>query len=84
MKLYRALLLFYPKSFRGDYGREIDAIFARRSKDARGSSRIALWFDAITSQKTRTFVPGTGHGTAGTEEGAAAIRRVLDEECVAR
>ena len=43
-----------------------------------------LWFDAITSQKTRTFVPGTGHGTAGTEEGAAAIRRVLDDECVVR
>lgn len=43
-----------------------------------------LWYDAVTSEKAQTFVPDTGHGTAGTEQGAAAIRRVLDEECVAR
>ncbi len=43
-----------------------------------------LWYDAITSGKARTFVADTGHGTAGTAEGAAAIGRVLDEECVPR
>jgi hypothetical protein len=43
-----------------------------------------LWYDAVTSQKAQTFVPETGHGTPGTVEGAAAIRRVLAEECVTR
>jgi predicted permease len=47
MKLYRALLLLYPKSFRGDYGPEMDAIFGRRRKNARGSSRAGLWLEAI-------------------------------------
>ncbi len=43
-----------------------------------------LWYDAVTSEKAQTFVAGTGHSTFGTSEGAAAIRRVLDEECVPR
>jgi putative ABC transport system permease protein len=47
MKIYRALLLFYPKSFRADYGREMDAIFARTKRDAHGASRAGLWLEAI-------------------------------------
>ncbi len=43
-----------------------------------------LWYDALVSAKTRTFVADTGHSTFATEEGASAIRRVLDEECVPR
>jgi len=43
-----------------------------------------LWYDAVTSQKAQNFVPETGHGTPGTPEGAAAIRRVLAEECAPR
>lgn len=43
-----------------------------------------IWYDAVTSAKQQTFVPETGHTTPGTREGAAAIRRVLDEECVTR
>jgi len=42
------------------------------------------WYDAVVSLKQQTFVAATGHGTAGTTEGAAAIGRVLDEECVVR
>ena len=44
----------------------------------------ALWYDALVSEKAQTFVPDTGHSTFATEEGASAIRRVLDEECVSR
>jgi hypothetical protein len=43
-----------------------------------------LWYDAVTSEKAQTFVADTGHSTFATEEGASAIRRVLDEECVPR
>ena len=36
MRLYRALLLAYPASFRAEYGEEMSAIFRRRRRDARG------------------------------------------------
>jgi hypothetical protein len=43
-----------------------------------------VWYDAVTSAKTQTFVADTGHSTFATEAGASAIRRVLDEECAPR
>src|SRR5829696_7836834 len=44
MKAYRALLLLYPKSFRGEYGEEMAAIFRQRMRDAGGPfGRLALW-----------------------------------------
>ena len=41
MRLYRALLLAYPASFRAEYGEEMSAIFRRRRLDARGPVAIA-------------------------------------------
>ena len=39
MRLYRALLRFYPASFRGEYGEEMAAIFRHRLRDADGPTR---------------------------------------------
>jgi len=47
VKLYRLLLYCYPKSFRADYGREMDAVFAREARGARGPARIRLWLRAL-------------------------------------
>lgn len=44
MRAYRALLRFYPASFRAEYGEEMAAIFRRRLRDAAGAARVALWF----------------------------------------
>jgi predicted permease len=41
MIYYRALLLFYPASFRAEYGGEMSAIFARRWRDAGGMAGLA-------------------------------------------
>jgi len=48
MRLYRALLLAYPASFRAEYGEEMSAIFRRRRRDARGPVAIAaLWLSTV-------------------------------------
>ena len=48
MRLYRALLHFYPASFRGEYGEEMTAIFRRRLRDADGPlARLALFTGVI-------------------------------------
>lgn len=47
MRLYRALLRLYPRSFREEYGDELIALFRRRLRDAGGAARIALWIGAI-------------------------------------
>src|SRR5918997_673962 len=47
VKRYRALLFLYPKSFRADFGREMDAIYARRAKQVNGVSRAVLWVEAF-------------------------------------
>jgi predicted permease len=45
MRAYRILLLFYPASFRAEYGEEMAAIFRQRLRDAGGpATRLALWF----------------------------------------
>lgn len=47
MRLYRALLLLYPASFRGEYGEEMAAIFRHRLRHADGPlERLALWTGA--------------------------------------
>ena len=44
MRFYRALLHAFPASFRGEYGEEMCAIFARRRRDASGPwGRAVLW-----------------------------------------
>jgi len=44
MRIYGALLHFYPVSFRAEYGEEMRAIFARRRRDATGPAAVAaLW-----------------------------------------
>ena len=48
MRIYRALLHFYPSSFRVAYGDELVALFSRRRREATGISALALiWTDAI-------------------------------------
>jgi putative ABC transport system permease protein len=43
MRVYRALLHFYPSSFRAEYGREMTAGFAKRFRDADGTlARLTL------------------------------------------
>jgi putative ABC transport system permease protein len=41
--MYRWLLSLYPASFRNEYGREMQAIFARERREARGLGLVALW-----------------------------------------
>src|SRR5512143_1461833 len=48
MRAYRALLILYPSSFRAEYGEEMDAIFARRAREAPGALGLAaLWAEAL-------------------------------------
>ena len=47
MRLYRALLHLYPASFRGEYGPEMEAIFAERRRDASRIGRLWLWIEAV-------------------------------------
>jgi len=47
MRLYRALLHLYPASFRNEYGGEMEAIFARRRRDASPPGRAWLWFQSL-------------------------------------
>ena len=48
MRLYRALLHLYPASFRREYGAEMTADFARRSRGASTlPARLALWAETI-------------------------------------
>jgi hypothetical protein len=66
-----------------DFATPVHQLFGDRDCSAALPQGV-LWYDAVTSEKQQTFAPETGHGTAGTEEGAAAIHRVLDDECVPR
>ncbi len=46
--VYKALLHLYPKSFRGEYEGEMEAVFSRRSRDASGAfGLIALWIETF-------------------------------------
>ncbi len=48
MRLYRALLHLYPASFRREYGAEMTADFARRSRGASTlPAMVALWAETI-------------------------------------
>ncbi|MGE3488803.1 MAG: ABC transporter permease [Vicinamibacterales bacterium] len=47
MSFYRALLHLYPKSFRGEYGAEMCAVFARELESARGIARAMLLARAL-------------------------------------
>ncbi|MGE5278103.1 MAG: ABC transporter permease [Acidobacteriota bacterium] len=48
MRIYRALLRLYPASFRAEYGEEMEAIFARRLREASGlPARTAIWAGAV-------------------------------------
>ena len=49
MRAYRLLLHTLPASFRREYGREMQAIFAARLRHARGlQATCLLWFGAVT------------------------------------
>src|SRR5690242_18933000 len=48
MKVYDALLRFYPASFRNEYGVEMRAVFERRRREAAGPlATAALWVGAV-------------------------------------
>jgi predicted permease len=48
MRLYRALLVLYPASFRRQYGAEMCGVFARRRREAAGPLAVAaLWAAAL-------------------------------------
>lgn len=48
MFFYDLLLRLVPASFRGEYGSEMSAVFARRQRDAAGlGGRLIIWIDAF-------------------------------------
>ena len=57
MRAYNLLLLFYPASFRHEYGGEMRALFARRVRDAGGPiARAALWLSTIAEVLGNAFL----------------------------
>jgi putative ABC transport system permease protein len=48
MRLYRALLHVYPRSFRQEYGAEMEGIFRARRHQSRGLAIVMLWAEAVT------------------------------------
>ncbi len=56
MRLYRALLLLYPASFRHEYGEEMRAVFARRRRDSSSFfAVVALWIETLLDIITNAF-----------------------------
>jgi len=48
MNLYAALLCLFPKSFRIEYGEEMERMFIERLRATRGAIALArLWFEAL-------------------------------------
>src|ERR1043166_3641411 len=48
MRLYRALLLAYPASFRAEYGEEMCAVFVQRRRNASSALLVfALWVEVV-------------------------------------
>lgn len=47
MRLYRALLRVYPRSFRQEYGVEMESIFRARRRESTGLAVGALWVEAV-------------------------------------
>ncbi len=53
MRFYDILLMFYPASFRAEYGDEMRAVWARRRRDAAGPmAGAALWIATICEALT--------------------------------
>jgi len=47
MRFYRALLHLFPRSFRGEYGGEMEAVFAREWSNAIGAAKLPLMASTI-------------------------------------
>ena len=47
MAFYRFLLRLFPRSFRAEYGAEMEAVFAREWHAADGAARITLWIRTV-------------------------------------
>jgi len=47
MRFYRALLRLYPRSFRQEYGVEMESIFRARRRESTGLAVGALWVEAL-------------------------------------
>jgi putative ABC transport system permease protein len=71
MRLYAAILLLYPASFRAEYGREMRAIFANRWRKAPAQRRPLLLFDALIDA-LRNAPPL--HGEILRQDAASAAR----------
>jgi putative ABC transport system permease protein len=76
MNLYRALLHLYPSSFRVEYGREMEALFAKRHRDAGGpAARLAL----VASAAGDTFVnAGLVHADVLSQDLRYTLRSLID------
>ncbi|MEO8502820.1 MAG: ABC transporter permease [Acidobacteriota bacterium] len=52
-RVYALLLRLFPRSFRDEYGGEMEALFARRRRDADGfAPRIGLWLETLVDTLT--------------------------------
>src|SRR5687768_2248375 len=47
MRFYRALLHLFPRSFRAEYGREMEGVFARQWSEAGGAEKLGVIAMAI-------------------------------------
>jgi predicted permease len=55
MSLYRALLRLYPKSFRAEYGAEMQKDFSRQWRELSGAARVALLARALVDVTANAF-----------------------------
>ena len=76
IRLYRALLHLYPASFRVEYGPEMEAIFARRRRDATGPlARLGLLSRALWDVVTNAAGVHTDILRQDVRYGTRALRR---------
>ena len=69
MRLYRALLTLYPKSFRAEYGGEMAAVFDLRRRAASGwAERMRVWL-----AEAGDVLAGAARGTRGPRPPGSAL-----------
>ena len=77
MRLYRALLHLYPRSFRAEYGAEMEGIFRARQRQASGVASLTLWLEAIidiTTNASRVHVDQLATDARGAVRALARAR----------
>jgi predicted permease len=72
MRFYRVLLLLYPASFRAQYGRELESLFALRLRAASNPIALCLfWMETIKDVLTNALET---HGDILTQDVKYAVR----------